>query len=96
MALGNGAPDVAATMNATLDSQEGYLMALGELTGTIMFVSGVILGVIVSLNDDLGGGGVWYRVKEEVSSDHYIIIYYAHDMNMTINCDPNLAGCTET
>eukprot|EP00985_Skeletonema_marinoi_P012093 scaffold5773_cov149-Skeletonema_marinoi.AAC.1 len=54
LALGNGAPDVAATMNATLDSQEGYLMALGELTGTSMFVSGVILGVIVSLNDDRG------------------------------------------
>jgi sodium/potassium/calcium exchanger 6 len=50
LALGNGAPDVAATMNATLDSHEGYLMALGELTGTSMFVSGVILGVIVSLD----------------------------------------------
>jgi len=62
LALGNGAPDVAATMNATLDSHEGYLMALGELTGTSMFVSGVILGVIVSLNDgssssSSGGGG---------------------------------------
>ncbi|KAL7497204.1 hypothetical protein ACHAWT_005251 [Skeletonema menzelii] len=56
LALGNGAPDVAATMNATLDSQEGYLMALGELTGTSMFVSGVILGVIVGLNDGRGEG----------------------------------------
>jgi len=64
LALGNGAPDVAATMNATLDSQEGYLMALGELTGTSMFVSGVILGVIVSLNDDRGVGVVVVEGKD--------------------------------
>ena len=66
LALGNGAPDVAATMNATLDSQEGYLMALGELTGTSMFVSGVILGVIVGLNDGRGGGGVEGNQKMRV------------------------------
>ena len=51
LALGNGAPDVAATMNAILgDERRGYEMALGELTGTCMFVTSVILGVIVSLS----------------------------------------------
>lgn len=50
MALGNGAPDVAATMNAMLqDEKNGYLLAIGELTGTTMFVSAVILGFIVRL-----------------------------------------------
>mmetsp|Transcript_14279 Transcript_14279/g.25484 ORF Transcript_14279/g.25484 Transcript_14279/m.25484 type:complete len:926 (-) Transcript_14279:264-3041(-) len=51
LALGNGAPDVAATMNAILvDERRGYEMALGELTGVSMFVTSVILGVIVSLS----------------------------------------------
>lgn len=50
LALGNGAPDVAATMNAMLqDEKNGYLLAMGELTGTTMFVSAVILGFIVRL-----------------------------------------------
>jgi len=57
LALGNGAPDVAATMNAMLqDEKNGYLMAMGELTGTTMFVSAVILGVIVRLSDSHDGG----------------------------------------
>eukprot|EP00804_Cyclotella_cryptica_P029505 CCRYP_011305-RA/>CCRYP_011305-RA protein AED:0.03 eAED:0.03 QI:364/1/1/1/1/0.83/6/2737/766 len=57
LALGNGAPDVAATMNAMLqDEKNGYLMAMGELTGTTMFVSAVILGVIVRLSGNNHGG----------------------------------------
>lgn len=68
LALGNGAPDVAATMNAMLagsrsvggvengggGGREGYGMALGELTGTCMFNICLILGAIVIY---LGGGG---------------------------------------
>ncbi|KAL7541299.1 hypothetical protein ACHAWF_006900 [Thalassiosira exigua] len=51
LALGNGAPDVAATMNAVLQNEAtGYEMALGELTGTTMFVTSVILGVVVNLS----------------------------------------------
>ena len=51
LALGNGAPDVAATMNAILgDERKGYEMALGELTGVCMFVTTIILGVIVSIS----------------------------------------------
>ena len=51
LALGNGAPDVAATINAILgDEHRGYEMALGELTGTAMFVSSVILGAIIGLS----------------------------------------------
>ena len=51
LALGNGAPDVAATMNAILgDEKRGYEMALGELTGTCMFVTSVIFGVIISVS----------------------------------------------
>ena len=70
LALGNGAPDVAATMNAMLagsrsgvgeeeedatrGGREGYGMALGELTGTCMFNICLILGAIVIY---LGGDG---------------------------------------
>lgn len=44
---------MAATMNAMIqDEKNGYLMAMGELTGTTMFVSAVILGVIVRLSGD--------------------------------------------
>ncbi|EJK73963.1 hypothetical protein THAOC_04391 [Thalassiosira oceanica] len=51
LALGNGAPDVAATMNAILgDVKGGYQMALGELTGVAMFAISIILGVIVVMS----------------------------------------------
>eukprot|EP00956_Cyclotella_meneghiniana_P023197 scaffold44711_cov90-Cyclotella_meneghiniana.AAC.1 len=50
LALGNGAPDIASTANAMLNDQKhGYLLALGELTGTTMFVSAVILGFVIHL-----------------------------------------------
>ena len=68
LALGNGAPDVAATMNAMLATgkgggggggggSKGYEMALGELTGTCMFVTTVVFGIIVILVGGGGGGG---------------------------------------
>lgn len=64
LALGNGAPDVAATMNAIInDTRHGYEMALGELTGTSMFVTSVILGTIVSLSGS--GGGVTSGTDEK-------------------------------
>jgi sodium/potassium/calcium exchanger 6 len=47
LALGNGAPDVASTVNAILnDRKTGYLMALGELTGAAMVASTVIVGAV--------------------------------------------------
>ena len=47
LALGNGAPDVASTVNAiTNDRKRGYLMALGELTGAAMVSSTVIAGAV--------------------------------------------------
>lgn len=67
LALGNGAPDVAATMNAMLqDEKNGYLLAMGELTGTTMFVSAVILGFIVRLGSGSAGTlGINEKEKEE-------------------------------
>lgn len=47
LALGNGAPDVASTVNAILnDRKYGYKMALGELTGSGMVASTVIVGAV--------------------------------------------------
>jgi Ca2+/Na+ antiporter len=48
LALGNGAADVSATMNAiTSDPHTGYLLALGALTGAGMFISTVVAGLVI-------------------------------------------------
>ena len=47
LALGNGAPDVASTVNAIRnDPKRGYLLALGELTGASMVASTLIVGAV--------------------------------------------------
>lgn len=57
LALGNGASDVSATMNAIAsDPEHGYKMSLGALTGGAMFVTTVVAGSVV-----LAGGGVVCR-----------------------------------
>ncbi|CAB9508090.1 Mitochondrial sodium/calcium exchanger protein [Seminavis robusta] len=54
LALGNGAADVSATINAvTSDMKNGYQMSLGALTGAAMFVGGVVSAVVI-----LVAGGV--------------------------------------
>jgi len=60
LALGNGAPDVASTVNAILDDRKrGYLMALGELTGAAMVASTLIAGSVVYVSSEASGvGGV--------------------------------------
>lgn len=48
LALGNGAADVSATMNAIVQNPaEGYQMALGALTGAGMFVGTVVAGIVI-------------------------------------------------
>lgn len=50
LALGNGAPDVAATVSAIInDSKRGYLMALGELSGAAMVATTLIVGVVIHI-----------------------------------------------
>ena len=57
LALGNGASDVSATMNAIAsDPEHGYKMSLGALTGGAMFVTTVVAGSVI-----LAGGGVVCR-----------------------------------
>lgn len=57
LALGNGAADVSATINAiSSDPDEGYKLSLGALTGASMFITTVIVGAIVVVN-----GGVQCR-----------------------------------
>lgn len=47
LALGNGAPDVASVASAIRnDHKRGYLLALGELTGTCMVLSTVVVGAV--------------------------------------------------
>jgi len=51
LALGNGAPDVASTVNAIRnDHKRGYLLALGELTGAAMVASTVIVGAVAYIS----------------------------------------------
>ena len=57
LALGNGASDVSATMNAIWnDPEDGYKMSLGALTGASMFITTVVAGSVVVAN-----GGVVCR-----------------------------------
>ncbi|KAL9181417.1 hypothetical protein ACHAXT_010222 [Thalassiosira profunda] len=50
LALGNGAPDVSAVVNAIrMSASEGIPLSLGELTGGGMFVQSVVVGRIVFL-----------------------------------------------
>jgi Ca2+/Na+ antiporter len=57
LALGNGASDVSATMNAIWnDPEDGYKMSLGALTGASVFITTVVAGSVVVAN-----GGVVCR-----------------------------------
>lgn len=57
LALGNGACDISATMNAIAsDNKYGYQMSLGGLTGGGMFVTTVVAGCVILTN-----GGVVCR-----------------------------------
>mmetsp|Transcript_1873 Transcript_1873/g.3866 ORF Transcript_1873/g.3866 Transcript_1873/m.3866 type:complete len:1018 (+) Transcript_1873:91-3144(+) len=57
LALGNGAADVSATMNAIAsDPENGYKMSLGALTGAAMFITTVVAGSVI-----LANGGVVCR-----------------------------------
>jgi len=62
LALGNGAADVSATVNAMkLDPENGYLMGLGALTGAGMFVSTIVAGVVIVIGDGLHCRGALVR-----------------------------------
>lgn len=57
LALGNGAPDISAVVNAIKsNAQEGIPLSLGELTGGGMFVQSVVVGRIVMLGSCDDGG----------------------------------------
>ena len=48
LALGNGAADVSATVNAiTSDEQNGYKLSLGALTGAAMFIGAIVAGSVM-------------------------------------------------
>ena len=63
LALGNGAADVSSTMSAiSSDPNHGYLLSLGALTGSGMFISTVVAGVvIVSAEGDIPCRGALVR-----------------------------------
>lgn len=77
LALGNGAADVSATVNAiTSDKESGYLMSLGALTGAAMFVGGVVSAVVI-----LVAGGVPCRgalVRDVLSLFITMIVIWVH------------------
>ncbi|KAL7452593.1 LOW QUALITY PROTEIN: hypothetical protein ACHAWC_004321 [Mediolabrus comicus] len=56
LALGNGAPDISAVVNAIkTNAQEGIPLSLGELTGGGMFVQSIVVGRIVMLGSSKTG-----------------------------------------
>ena len=69
LALGNGAPDIGATVSAmTSDPRGGYLLSLGALTGAGMFVGTVVAGSVV-----VAAGGVPCRGAMVRDTMAYII-----------------------
>ena len=83
LALGNGAADVSATVNAIIsDKEHGYQMSLGALTGAAMFVGGVVSAVVV-----LVAGGVPCRgalVRDVLSLLVTILVIWVHFASGTI------------
>ena len=62
LALGNGAADVSATINAiSQNPAEGYLMSLGALTGAGMFVGTVVAGIVIVIADGVKCRGALVR-----------------------------------
>mmetsp|Transcript_1163 Transcript_1163/g.2414 ORF Transcript_1163/g.2414 Transcript_1163/m.2414 type:complete len:829 (-) Transcript_1163:186-2672(-) len=62
LALGNGAADVSATINAIAsDPENGYLMSLGALTGAAMFITTCIAGAVIVVNEGLVCRGALVR-----------------------------------
>ena len=62
LALGNGAADVSATINAIVsDPENGYKMSLGALTGAAMFITTCIVGAVVVTNDGVRCRGAAVR-----------------------------------
>jgi sodium/potassium/calcium exchanger 6 len=62
LALGNGAADVLATINAIVsDPENGYKMSLGVLTRAAMFITTCIVGAVVVVNDGVKCRGAAVR-----------------------------------
>ena len=62
LALGNGAADVSATINAIVsDPEYGYQMSLGALSGAAMFITTCIVGAVVVVNDGVRCRGAAVR-----------------------------------
>mmetsp|Transcript_14621 Transcript_14621/g.31786 ORF Transcript_14621/g.31786 Transcript_14621/m.31786 type:complete len:933 (+) Transcript_14621:33-2831(+) len=62
LALGNGAADVSATMNAiSSDPENGYKMSLGALTGAAMFITTAVAGSVILANGGMTCRGALVR-----------------------------------
>uniref|UniRef100_A0A6U6EG37 Sodium/calcium exchanger membrane region domain-containing protein n=1 Tax=Odontella aurita TaxID=265563 RepID=A0A6U6EG37_9STRA len=54
LALGNGAPDLSASVNAIAgDPAEGYVLILGALSGAGMFVTTIVAGSVILVAEDV-------------------------------------------
>ena len=61
LALGNGAPDVSATISAIRQGGTGYQLSLGALTGAGMFVGTVVAGVVMLIAGGVKARGALIR-----------------------------------
>ena len=62
LALGNGAADVSATVSAIcVDTQDGYKLSLGALTGAAMFIGCIVAGCVIVVADGVPCRGALVR-----------------------------------
>ena len=62
LALGNGAADVSATVNAiVVDTENGYKLSLGALTGAAMFIGCIVAGCVIVVADGVPCRGALVR-----------------------------------
>lgn len=62
LALGNGAADVSATVNAIcVDTENGYKLSLGALTGAAMFIGCIVAGCVIVVADGVPCRGALVR-----------------------------------
>lgn len=62
LALGNGAADVSATISAIcVDTENGYKLSLGALTGAAMFIGCIVAGCVIVVADGVPCRGALVR-----------------------------------
>jgi sodium/potassium/calcium exchanger 6 len=80
LALGNGAADVSATINAIAgDVQNGYKLSLGALTGAAMFIGAVVAGCVIVVAGGVPCRGALVRDVSALLIAVLVVAYKLYD-----------------